>query len=144
MSDADDRANTIRACNESLPQKGVRNRYFKKKRSSSELMLPSEVSFPLDKWLSWDFCSYYPSVGGLFSKSSKVTFYFLFLQKVKEILRLLWENEAQLCSFISNIQGQRFGKKAGHAMFFLETILVPPIKFRPRTKAGDKVKLMFG
>lgn len=69
MSDADKRANTIRAHDESVPQKRVLNEYLKKKRTS-ELLLPSEVSFQLDKWLSWDSCSYYLSVGGLFSKSS--------------------------------------------------------------------------
>ncbi|CAJ1967526.1 unnamed protein product [Sphenostylis stenocarpa] len=57
--------------------------------------------------------------------------------QVKDILELLWENEARLCSYISDIQDQGFGKKAGHSMFFLENIFVPPIKFRPPTKGGD-------
>ncbi|XLR18943.1 hypothetical protein HN51_065620 [Arachis hypogaea] len=35
--------------------------------------------------------------------------------------------------------GQGYGKKAGHSMFFLENIFVPPIKFRPPTKGGDMV-----
>ncbi|XP_020207668.1 DNA-directed RNA polymerase I subunit 1 [Cajanus cajan] len=59
--------------------------------------------------------------------------------QVKDILELLWENEARLCSYISDIQDQGFGKKAGHSMFFLENIFVPPIKFRPPTKGGDNV-----
>eukprot|EP00257_Ricinus_communis_P020216 XP_015579396.1 DNA-directed RNA polymerase I subunit 1 [Ricinus communis] len=60
--------------------------------------------------------------------------------EVKEKLELLWKNEARICSFISDLQQQEFGKrKAGPAMFFLETILVPPIKFRPPTKGGDSV-----
>ncbi|ESW17626.1 hypothetical protein PHAVU_007G255400 [Phaseolus vulgaris] len=59
--------------------------------------------------------------------------------QVKGILELLWENEARLCSYISDIQDQGFGKKAGHSMFFLENIFVPPIKFRPPTKGGDDV-----
>ncbi|TKY53314.1 DNA-directed RNA polymerase I subunit rpa1 [Spatholobus suberectus] len=59
--------------------------------------------------------------------------------QVKGILQLLWENEARLCSYISDIQDQGFGKKAGHSMFFLENIFVPPIKFRPPTKGGDNV-----
>ncbi|XP_052730240.1 DNA-directed RNA polymerase I subunit 1 isoform X2 [Vigna angularis] len=59
--------------------------------------------------------------------------------QVKGILELLWENEARLCSYISDIQDQGFGKKAGHSMFFLENIFVPPIKFRPPAKAGDDV-----
>ncbi|KAK7345074.1 hypothetical protein VNO77_15476 [Canavalia gladiata] len=59
--------------------------------------------------------------------------------QVKGILGLLWENEARLCSYISDIQDQGFGKKAGHSMFFLENIFVPPIKFRPPTKGGDNV-----
>ncbi|KAK7285628.1 hypothetical protein RJT34_20405 [Clitoria ternatea] len=59
--------------------------------------------------------------------------------QVKGILEHLWKNEAQLCSYISDIQDQGFGKKAGHSMFFLENIFVPPIKFRPPTKGGDDV-----
>ncbi|XP_057422605.1 DNA-directed RNA polymerase I subunit 1 isoform X2 [Lotus japonicus] len=59
--------------------------------------------------------------------------------QVKDIFELLWENEARLCSHISDIQDQGFGKKAGHSMFFLENIFVPPIKFRPPTKGGDNV-----
>ncbi|KAK4281856.1 hypothetical protein QN277_013303 [Acacia crassicarpa] len=59
--------------------------------------------------------------------------------EVKVILELLWKNEAQFCSRISDIQDLGFGKKAGHSMFFLETILVPPTKFRPPTKGGDSV-----
>ncbi|KAF3442582.1 hypothetical protein FNV43_RR16498 [Rhamnella rubrinervis] len=59
--------------------------------------------------------------------------------EAKEILRHLWENEAQLCSRISSIQHQEFLKKEGYRMFFLETILVPPIKFRPPSKGGDSV-----
>uniref|UniRef100_A0A2P2KYW8 DNA-directed RNA polymerase subunit n=1 Tax=Rhizophora mucronata TaxID=61149 RepID=A0A2P2KYW8_RHIMU len=60
--------------------------------------------------------------------------------QVKGILELLWQNEPQFCSFICNFQQQDSGrKKAGPSMFFLETILVPPIKFRPPTKGGDSV-----
>ncbi|CAJ2654112.1 unnamed protein product [Trifolium pratense] len=59
--------------------------------------------------------------------------------QVKQILEFLWENEARLCSHISDIQDQGFGKKAGHSMFFLENIFVPPIRFRPPLRAGDKV-----
>ena len=61
--------------------------------------------------------------------------------QVKSMLELLWKNEARLCSFISDIQDQGFGKKAGHSMFFLENIFVPPIKFRPPTKGGDNVSM---
>ncbi|KAK6289691.1 hypothetical protein POUND7_001232 [Theobroma cacao] len=59
--------------------------------------------------------------------------------EVKKITKLLWENEVELCSIISDIQQQGFGKKVGYSMFFLETILVPPIKFRAPTKGGDSV-----
>ncbi|KAL6555410.1 hypothetical protein OROGR_006668 [Orobanche gracilis] len=62
--------------------------------------------------------------------------------KVRDILRLLWKNEASLCSFINDIQQQQCkfsGKVTGYSMFFLETILVPPIKFRPPAKGGDSV-----
>ncbi|XP_048138660.1 DNA-directed RNA polymerase I subunit 1 isoform X2 [Rhodamnia argentea] len=59
--------------------------------------------------------------------------------EVNEIMRLLWDNEARLCSFISDIQQQGSGNKATHSMFFLGTVLVPPIKFRPPSKGGDSV-----
>ncbi|KAI4300753.1 hypothetical protein L6164_034091 [Bauhinia variegata] len=54
--------------------------------------------------------------------------------EVNDIVKSLWSNESRLCSCISDIQNKGFGKNAGHSMFFLETILVPPIKFRPRPK----------
>lgn len=63
------------------------------------------------------------------------------LSQVKNIIKLLWENEVDLCSFITDIQQQGFGNKAGHSMFFLETVLVPPIKFRAPTKGGDSVSV---
>ncbi|XP_022971295.1 DNA-directed RNA polymerase I subunit 1 [Cucurbita maxima] len=59
--------------------------------------------------------------------------------EVKHILKRLWKNEAMLCSFISDIQHQGYGNKAGHSMFFLEAVLVPPIKFRPPAKGGDSI-----
>ncbi|GMY21604.1 DNA-directed RNA polymerase I subunit 1 [Fagus crenata] len=64
--------------------------------------------------------------------------------EVKDILKDLWGNEAQLCSFISHIQRQGLEMKAGemkddYSMFFLETILVPPVKFRPPSKGSDSV-----
>jgi DNA-directed RNA polymerase I subunit RPA1 len=64
----------------------------------------------------------------------------LILFQAMDILKLLWKNEARLCSLMSDIQQQGVGKKkAGHSMFFLNTVLVPPIKFRPPTKGGDSV-----
>ncbi|PIN16683.1 DNA-directed RNA polymerase [Handroanthus impetiginosus] len=62
--------------------------------------------------------------------------------EVRDILTRLWENETTLCSYICDIQQQQCnfsGKIAGYFMFFLETILVPPIKFRPPAKGGDSV-----
>ncbi|KAL1555302.1 DNA-directed RNA polymerase [Salvia divinorum] len=62
--------------------------------------------------------------------------------EVRDILRRLWENEAELCSYISDIQHQHdniFENMIGYSMFFLETVLVPPIKFRPPAKGGDSV-----
>ncbi|KAH9678838.1 DNA-directed RNA polymerase I subunit 1 [Citrus sinensis] len=58
---------------------------------------------------------------------------------VKDIIEKLWENEFELCSFISDMQQQGFGKKAGHSIFFLGAVLVPPIKFRLPSKGGDSV-----
>ncbi|CAN4109255.1 unnamed protein product [Withania somnifera] len=61
---------------------------------------------------------------------------------VRSIIEHLWENEAPLCKFFCDIQSQHRntpGKVAGPSMFFLESILVPPIKFRPPAKAADSV-----
>lgn len=58
----------------------------------------------------------------------------------------LWENEAELCSFISDIQQQHLaasGNRAGYSMFFLETVLVPPIKFRPPSKGQMSVSSLY-
>ncbi|GFP86533.1 DNA-directed RNA polymerase i subunit rpa1 [Phtheirospermum japonicum] len=63
--------------------------------------------------------------------------------EVRAILRRLWENEAPLCSYISDIQRRKSkisgDTTAGYSMFFLETILVPPIKFRPPARGGNSV-----
>nr|XP_016497258.1 PREDICTED: DNA-directed RNA polymerase I subunit 1-like [Nicotiana tabacum] len=62
--------------------------------------------------------------------------------QVRKIIEHLWENEARLCAFFCNIQGQHLNtpiKVAGPSMFFLESILVPPIRFRPPAKGGDSV-----
>ncbi|PHU05808.1 hypothetical protein BC332_26630, partial [Capsicum chinense] len=62
--------------------------------------------------------------------------------QVRNIIEHLWENEAPLCTFFCDIQSQHRntpGKVAGPSMFFLESILVPPVKFRPPAKAGDSV-----
>jgi len=56
-------------------------------------------------------------------------------------MKLLWENEIELCSLINCIQQQGLGEKVGFSMFFLETVLVPPIKFRAPTKGGDSVSI---
>lgn len=62
--------------------------------------------------------------------------------EVRALLKLLWENEFELCSFICDIQRDSsdvLKDNAGYSMFFLDTILVPPIKFRPPSKGGDSV-----
>ncbi|KAJ8570482.1 hypothetical protein K7X08_037454 [Anisodus acutangulus] len=62
--------------------------------------------------------------------------------QVRNIIEHLWENESPLCTFFCDIQSQHRntpGKMAGPSMFFLDSILVPPIKFRPPAKGGDSV-----
>lgn len=62
--------------------------------------------------------------------------------QARDVVKRLWENEAPLCSFICDLQREQHNtaaKVAGHSMFFLECILVPPIKFRPVAKGGDAV-----
>ncbi|XP_010427648.1 PREDICTED: DNA-directed RNA polymerase I subunit 1-like [Camelina sativa] len=58
--------------------------------------------------------------------------------EVREILKDLWENEHEYCSFIGDLW-QSGSEKVDYSMFFLESVLVPPIKFRPPTKGGDSV-----
>ncbi|CAN1745140.1 DNA-directed RNA polymerase I subunit 1 [Linum perenne] len=75
-----------------------------------------------------------------FSIQKKASNCHLVPSEVKSILEVLWENEKRFCTIMSNIQQQRLGEKeAGPSMFFLEAILVPPIKFRPCVKGGDAV-----
>lgn len=62
--------------------------------------------------------------------------------EVRNIMKHLWENEACVCSYLCDIQRQKFNtsaNRAGYSMFFLEAVLVPPTKFRPAAKAGDAV-----
>ncbi|KAJ6380976.1 hypothetical protein OIU77_029804 [Salix suchowensis] len=62
-----------------------------------------------------------------------------------DILKLLWKDEARLCSLICDIQQQGVGKKkAGHSMFFLNTVLVPPINQGRRLSFIPKQNLEFG
>ncbi|KAL8172139.1 hypothetical protein V2J09_023943 [Rumex salicifolius] len=60
---------------------------------------------------------------------------------VRDVLKGLWENEAELCSFICNIQHQAHTKpqKTGYYIFFLKRLPVPPIKFRPPAKQADSM-----
>ncbi|KAJ4843610.1 hypothetical protein Tsubulata_025428 [Turnera subulata] len=61
--------------------------------------------------------------------------------EVKNHIELFWEKEVQFCSYLGDIQQRGFGnKKAGSSMFFLQVVLVPPIKFRPPTRGGESVR----
>lgn len=62
----------------------------------------------------------------------------LHLFQVREILKDLWRNHPEFCSFIGDLW-QSGSEKNDYSMFFLESILVPPTKFRPPTKGGDSV-----
>ncbi|CDP10074.1 unnamed protein product [Coffea canephora] len=62
--------------------------------------------------------------------------------EVRDVVKRLWENEAPLCSFICDLQREQHNSAAGiagYSMFFLDSILVPPIKFRPLARTGDAV-----
>ncbi|CAH2063804.1 unnamed protein product [Thlaspi arvense] len=58
--------------------------------------------------------------------------------EVKEIFKGLWENEHEFCSFIGDLW-HNGSEKIDYSMFFLESVLVPPTKFRAPTKGGDSV-----
>ncbi|KAG2258321.1 hypothetical protein Bca52824_077615 [Brassica carinata] len=58
--------------------------------------------------------------------------------EAKEILEGLWDNEYEFCSFIGDLW-QSGTEKRDYSMFFLESVLVPPTKFRAPTKGGDSV-----
>ncbi|KAJ0246730.1 DNA-directed RNA polymerase I subunit 1 [Hirschfeldia incana] len=62
----------------------------------------------------------------------------LFPSEAKEILEGLWDNEYEFCSFIGDLW-QSGSEKTGCSMFFLESVLVPPTKFRAPTRGGDSV-----
>lgn len=57
------------------------------------------------------------------------------------IVKDLWENESDICSFICDMQQLNGSFKSGYFMFFLEALLVPPTKFRPAAVAGDSVSI---
>lgn len=60
------------------------------------------------------------------------------------MIKDLWENEGDLCSFIYNMQQEQLDesiKKSSYSMFFIEALLVPPTKFRPAAVAGDSVSI---
>lgn len=62
--------------------------------------------------------------------------------EAKGILKLLWENESPLCSYICDLQREQLEvshELYGYLMFFLDSVIVPPIKFRPPAKGGDAV-----
>ncbi|GAB4843833.1 hypothetical protein Ancab_013795 [Ancistrocladus abbreviatus] len=64
--------------------------------------------------------------------------------EVRDTIKLLWENESRLCSFICDIQQQQpftALENAGYFMFFLKVVLVPPIKFRPPARGADNVMM---
>ncbi|BBN13954.1 DNA-directed RNA polymerase I subunit RPA1 [Marchantia polymorpha subsp. ruderalis] len=70
---------------------------------------------------------------------------FLTPSEVKEHLRLTWENEERICSLIWGAQ-EAYGlltksKKdvCGSDMFFLQTILVTPNRFRPPNRMDDQI-----
>jgi DNA-directed RNA polymerase I subunit RPA1 len=58
--------------------------------------------------------------------------------EVRNILKHLWQNEHEFCSFIGDLW-QSGSEKIDYSMFFLESVLVPPTKFRPPTTGGDSV-----
>lgn len=62
----------------------------------------------------------------------------LHLFQAKEILEGLWDNEYEFCSFIGDLW-QSGSEKTDCSMFFMESVLVPPTKFRAPTKGGDSV-----
>ncbi|XP_024012805.1 DNA-directed RNA polymerase I subunit 1 [Eutrema salsugineum] len=73
-----------------------------------------------------------------FAKHQNNTRRDLFPSEVKKILKGLWENEHEFCSFIGDLW-QSESENVDYSMFFLENILVPPTKFRAPTKGGDSV-----
>ncbi|KAI3867080.1 hypothetical protein MKW92_022394 [Papaver armeniacum] len=60
-------------------------------------------------------------------------------EKVKDHMKKVWENENRICSLICDIQQQGLStseKKNSYSMFFIDALLVAPVKFRPPTKGG--------
>lgn len=64
---------------------------------------------------------------------------FLTPLEIKEHLRLLWENESHICSLIWDIQQEKrksWNQSPSHLMFFIQSLLVPPSRFRPPNKVN--------
>ncbi|XP_026412301.1 DNA-directed RNA polymerase I subunit 1-like [Papaver somniferum] len=57
--------------------------------------------------------------------------------EAKDHMKLVWENENQICSLICDIQQQGMTqKRSSYSMFFIEALLVAPVKFRPPSKGA--------
>jgi DNA-directed RNA polymerase I subunit RPA1 len=63
---------------------------------------------------------------------------FMNVTEVKESLRLLFENEQEIFSLVYNSRSpSKKATKVTEEMFFMQTIFVPPNKYRPESKTGD-------
>jgi hypothetical protein len=67
-----------------------------------------------------------------------------FLQ-VESILKDLWNNEARFCMLLCDFQKNTLSepeKRRGYEMFFLNSLLVAPNRFRPSTNSSLGVSIL--
>lgn len=71
------------------------------------------------------------------------------IEQAREHIRLVWKKEARICSLIWGLgeDNKRLGlpkrTSSGSSMFFLQTILVTPNRFRPPNMVDDEVSISF-
>ncbi|XP_058072061.1 DNA-directed RNA polymerase I subunit 1 isoform X2 [Magnolia sinica] len=152
MLNADTRANIIKGCKlDETFVRGAEPRSFMDgdAQNADDSMLggnsveshDTELSGAVDDGMPGNASIKHKSKGGPlppeFLKQRKLLSGPLLPSEVKNLLKLLWENEARLCLLIFDIQQQSLfmtGKSRSSSMFFIEALLVPPNKFRPPSR----------
>lgn len=67
------------------------------------------------------------------------------LLQVESILKGLWKNEARFCMLLCDFQQDTLSvseKRKGYEMFFLNSLLVAPNRFRPSTSSSLGVSIL--
>jgi DNA-directed RNA polymerase I subunit RPA1 len=99
--------------------------------SGKKHLLPTEVCFLILK--------------GKCKLCKQITKHFISqLLQVESVLKDLWKNEARFCMLLCDFQQNTLSvseKRRGYEMFFLNSLLVAPNRFRPSTSSSLGVSI---